>query len=89
VLRPDVGTGPSTTKDREGSAGSAGCAGSARDGYTDLSVTIDDLIEGSDRVAARITWSGRRPSGEPVLRETVDIVRVEAGRAVEHWGGQS
>jgi len=61
----------------------------ARSGYVDLSVSVVDLIEGSDWVAARIAWRGRRPSGEVVRRETIDIVRVEAGKAVEHWGARS
>jgi len=61
----------------------------ARGGYAQLSVTIADLIEGADRVAARLVWKGTRPSGESVQREGLDIVRVDAGRAVEHWGGRS
>lgn len=61
----------------------------ARAGYADLSVKIADLIEGSDRVAARLVWSGVRTTGEAVKRETLEIVRVETGRAVEHWGGHS
>jgi predicted ester cyclase len=35
----------------------------ARGGYEDLSVEIADLIEGSDRSAARLIWSGVRSSG--------------------------
>ena len=61
----------------------------ARSGYTELSVTVEDLIEGADRVAARLFWNGVRPSGEAAHRETIEIVRVESGRAVEHWGGHS
>ncbi len=61
----------------------------ARGGYADLSVKIADLIEGSDRVAARLVWSGVRPTGEATERETLEIVRVETGRAIEHWGGHS
>ena len=61
----------------------------ARGGYAELSVTIADLIEGPDRVAARLVWKGNRQSGESVEREGLDIIRVDAGRAVEHWGGRS
>ena len=61
----------------------------ARSGYRDLSVEIADLIEGSDRCAARLVWTGVRRSGERDERETLEIVRVESGRAVEHWGGYS
>ncbi|MGQ0434496.1 MAG: ester cyclase [Microthrixaceae bacterium] len=61
----------------------------ARSGYQGLSVEIADLIEGSDRSAARLVWAGVRPSGEHDERETLEIVRVDSGRAVEHWGGHS
>ena len=61
----------------------------ARSGYDDLSVSVVDLIEGSDWAAARIAWHGRLPSGAIVRHETIDIIRVEAGKAVEHWGGRS
>lgn len=61
----------------------------ARAAYAELSVTIVDLVEGPDRAAARIAWDGVRPTGERVHRETIDIVRVEDARAVEHWGARS
>lgn len=61
----------------------------ARSGYVDLSVEIADLIEGDDRAAARLVWSGTRKTGEAARRETIEIVRVTAGKAVEHWGGHS
>ena len=61
----------------------------ARSGYQELSVEIADLIEGFDRSAARLVWVGVRPSGEHDERETLEIVRVQSGRAVEHWGGCS
>lgn len=61
----------------------------ARSGYSDLAVEVVDLIEGIDRSAARLIWRGVRPSGETVVRETLEIVRVDSGRAVEHWGGHS
>lgn len=61
----------------------------ARAAYAELSVMIDDLVEGPDRAVARIEWSGTRPSGEVVSRQTIDIVRVADGRAVEHWGAQA
>ena len=61
----------------------------ARSGYEDLSVQIMDVIEGEDRVAARLLWSGVRRNGLSAERETLEIVRVRDGRAVEHWGGHS
>jgi predicted ester cyclase len=61
----------------------------ARLAYVELSVSVVDLIEGADRAAARIVWDGVRSSGERARRETIDIVRVVEGRAIEHWGGQT
>ena len=60
----------------------------------DLSLTIDVLLAEGDLVAVRTTTRGRQaghllglePSGEEVAVDAVDIVRVEGGRIVEHWG---
>ena len=54
--------------------------------YRHLEVRIEDLFASGDRVAARITWVGRRSNGEHTTRETIDILRVSGGRAIEHWG---
>lgn len=57
--------------------------------YEHQDVVIEDLFGVDDRAVARIRWRGRRHSGEQVDRETIDIVRVVGGRAVEHWGARS
>ena len=54
--------------------------------YQHLDVRIEDLFATGDRVAARISWEGRRTDGEHTVRQTIDILRVVHGRAVEHWG---
>ena len=54
-----------------------------------LSVSVADLIADGDGAAARLRWRGVSPTGEPVDRETIDIVRTRNGRAVEHWGAAS
>jgi predicted ester cyclase len=54
--------------------------------YDELAVRIDDLFATPDRVAARITWEGRRLDGEVTTRQTIDILRIAGGKAVEHWG---
>ncbi len=61
----------------------------ARAAYANLKVTIVDVIESGDRVAARIIWDGVRSSGEIQRRETIDIIRIADGKATEHWGGES
>ena len=59
----------------------------ARSGYDELDVRIEDLLIDGDRVAARLRWTGTR-SGRNVARETIDILRVQDGKAVEHWGAR-
>jgi len=54
--------------------------------YERQEISIEDLFGKEDRAVARIIWRGCRPGGEVVDRETIDIVRVADGRAVEHWG---
>ncbi len=56
--------------------------------YEYLEVGIEDLFGGRDRAAARISWRGRRHDGMEVNRQTIDIIRITEGRAVEHWGAQ-
>ena len=56
--------------------------------YEHQQVSIEDLFGVRDRAVARIRWRGRRRDGEGVDRETIDIVRVAEGRAVEHWGAR-
>ena len=58
-------------------------------GYEQHEVTIEDMFGTIDRAVARIRWQGRRPDGEYVDRQTIDIIRVENGRAVEHWGARA
>ncbi len=72
-----------------GADGFARVVAVARAGYDDLTVTIADLVEGPDRVVLRLLWDGRRPTGARVQRETIDIIRAEGGRAVEHWGARA
>ena len=72
-----------------GPTGFAAVVAAARSGYEELEVTIEDLIEDGDRAAARLRWSGIRSSGTRVDRETLEIIRVEGGKAIEHWGGRS
>ncbi len=71
-----------------GPAGFATVVAAARRRYDRLDVVVEDLITGPDRAAARLLWSGIQPSGEVVRRETLEIIRVDEGMAVEHWGGR-
>jgi predicted ester cyclase len=59
-----------------------------------LTVTIHDQVEEGDKVTTRKTISGIqtgpllgvKATDRPVSIDVIDIVRVEDGRYVEHWG---
>ncbi|WP_454883891.1 ester cyclase [Sphingomonas oryzagri] len=59
-----------------------------------LTVTIHDQVEEGDKVTTRKTISGAHvgplldveATGKTVSIDVIDIVRVEDGRYVEHWG---
>lgn len=60
----------------------------------DLSVSIDDVITAGDKVVTRMTWQGTQkgplfgadPTGAKLRFTRIDIVQVEGGKFVEHWG---
>lgn len=61
--------------------------------FPDTEVTLEDVLVDGDRVAGRLTYRatfvgdflGLPPTGQPVVMHSIDIWRVEAGMAVEHW----
>ena len=61
--------------------------------FPDLNVTIDQLIAG-DIVVGRMTNTGTHqgdlmgiaPTGKSVTFSEIHMVRIENGKAVEHWG---
>ena len=70
-----------------GTDGFATIVTTTRGGYESLVVTVEDLIEEADRAAGRLRWRGTRPSGERIDHETLEIVRIEGGKAAEHGEG--
>jgi steroid delta-isomerase-like uncharacterized protein len=62
--------------------------------FPDFNIEIHRIIEDDDIVAAYSTFRGTHqgeffgiaPTGRQIAVPTVDIVRFENGRAVEHWG---
>ena len=79
-----LGTGPLT-----GVEGFAHVVRTNHAAYEYQQISIEDLFGVEDRAVARIRWRGRRHERDDVDRETIDIVRVLDGRAVEHWGAHS
>lgn len=65
-----------------------------RSGFPDLQVTVDQMIAEGDTVAARFTMSGTHqgefmgipPTGKRMEITGIDVVRIENGKMVEHWG---
>ncbi len=66
-----------------------------RAAFPDLHVTIEDSIAEDDRVVMRVTlrgthrgaFQGIAPTGQPVTVSAFDVVRIENGKMIEHWGG--
>lgn len=54
--------------------------------HREQTVTIEDLFGVDERAMARLRWRGIRVDGTEVDRQTIEIVRVADGKAVEHWG---
>jgi hypothetical protein len=51
---------------------------------------VEDLIANETRAVVRICWRFAPPGqGDTVERETIEIIRVEGGQAVEHWGAEA
>lgn len=72
-----------------GADGFAHVVGVARRDFSELEARPEDVITENDRVVARIRWSGVLADGTIKTRETIDIIHVADGRAVEHWGAEA
>jgi predicted ester cyclase len=65
-----------------------------RPAFSNLKVVIHDQIAGGDKVTTRKSISGIHSgplfdipaTGREVTISVIDIVRIEGGRYVEHWG---
>jgi len=66
-----------------------------RAAFPDWHLTVEDMIADGDRVAFRATIRGTHkgafqniaPTGKQVTVSALDIVRIENGKFIEHWGG--
>ena len=65
-----------------------------RSAFPDFKATIEDMVAEGDKVVVRMTWSGTHKgefmgipaSGKSVSIGVIDIIRVNKGKLVEHWG---
>jgi predicted ester cyclase len=77
-----------------GREGVKGFLAMLREGLAEMSVTIDAILAEDDLVSVRSTIRGMHrgplmgvpPSGRPLAIEGIDVVRIEDGLIVEHWG---
>ena len=66
-----------------------------RAAFPDIELTIEDMLAEGDRVVFRSTmrathqgvFQGIAPTGRDVTVSLIDVIRVENGKLVEHWGG--
>ncbi|MFP4073204.1 MAG: ester cyclase [Actinomycetota bacterium] len=66
-----------------------------RSAFPDITLTVEDVVAGDDRVAFRSTirgthrgpFAGRAATEKQITVGLVDIVRIEGGLFVEQWGG--
>lgn len=79
-----LGSGP-----MHGGASFRTVVAAARSSYVELRVTALDVVEESEKSVARIEWVGELRDGKTRRRETIDIIRVRDGKAIEHWGALS
>jgi predicted ester cyclase len=62
--------------------------------FSDFHLEIDDLAVDGDKVWLRMlatgtndgSFMGHPPTGRPMRTDVFDVLRVEDGRIVEHWG---
>ncbi len=66
-----------------------------RAAFPDLHLSVEDMVTEGDRVAFRGVihgtqqgaFQGIAPTGKQVTAFAFDIVRIDKGKFIEHWGG--
>lgn len=63
--------------------------------FPDLQITVDNVIVEGDYIAVSMTvrgtqkgpFSGIPPTGKSVVVSAFEVIRIQNGKFVEHWGG--
>jgi len=79
---------------KQGLAGIKAAFGASRAAFTDLAITVEDMVAEGDKVACRIrtrsTHSGEfrgvPATGKQVTQTGIDILRIAGGKLLERWG---
>ncbi len=53
-----------------------------------LQVVVMDVFESGNKISGRLLWKSIDENNKKIERETVEILKVESGKVIEHWGGQ-
>ena len=77
-----------------GAEGVKAVISSLRRAFSDFHLAIDDIVVDGDTVWLRMTgtgindgpFMGHAPTGRQMRTDVFDVLRVENGRIVEHWG---
>jgi predicted ester cyclase len=79
---------------RDGIDGTKGTINYLRSAFPDFKITIDEVVVSGDKVWARQkgggtnlgSFAGHPPTGIKAFIDVIDLVRIEGGKIVEHWG---
>jgi predicted ester cyclase len=77
-----------------GAAGVRAVVESLRRAFPDFRLTIEDSVAEGGTVWLRMVatgthdgpFMGHAPTGRPIRVDVFDVIRIEDGRMVEHWG---
>ncbi|HEX5808814.1 MAG TPA: ester cyclase [Anaerolineales bacterium] len=66
-----------------------------RSAFPDIRITIEDVLSEDNYVIFRSSMQGThqgvfqgiQPTGKTITVSLIDIIRVEHGKFIEHWGG--
>lgn len=66
-----------------------------RTAFPDVQITVEDIFADGDRVVFRSimrgthqgVFQGIQPTGRRVTVGLLDMIRIENGKFIEHWGG--
>jgi predicted ester cyclase len=79
---------------RDGVEGTKDTIKYLRSAFPDFKITIDEVVMAGDKVWARQrgggtnlgSFAGHPPTGIKAFTDVIDLVRIEGGKIVEHWG---
>src|ERR1700730_12610261 len=79
---------------KDGIEGTKGTINYLRSAFPDFKITIDEVVVSGDKVWARQkgggtklgSFAGHPPTGIKAFTDVIDLVRIEDGKIVEHWG---